>query len=167
MTNRKVTVSVVSADAEAGWVLVKYEDSELSWPIQVRVARRAGRFVVIGVELEAGLDAETWRQIPIGRIDTALNCSPVALAAVGAPGQAGSSMLRPKMKIRIPPAGQRGDGFYRSVAELYRWCAGNGVPNPAERIATANDVPATRVHGWIRDARRRGMLPPARKGKIG
>jgi transposase len=39
---------------------------------------------------------------------------------------------------------------------------------PAQTIAEANGVPVTTVHRWIREARRRGSLPPARgKGQAG
>lgn len=38
---------------------------------------------------------------------------------------------------------------------------------PAKEIAGEAGVPVTTVHRWIREARRRGFLPPARKGRAG
>jgi hypothetical protein len=49
------------------------------------------------------------------------------------------------------------------VADLYSWCAVWGVaPAPALRAAN-DDVPISTVHAWIKEARRRGVLFPARK----
>jgi hypothetical protein len=61
--------------------------------------------------------------------------------------------------LEVPRGYGRPDSFYAEVAELY----GRAVlasDRPANEIAEANEVPVTTVHGWIKEARRRGHLPP-------
>lgn len=81
-----------------------------------------------------------------------------------------------------PGAGRgHGDDFYRQVADVYRHAAAEGRP-PVLEIAsaaaggvvvakgddpTAALPPPSTVHRWIREARRRGFLPPGRVGKSG
>jgi hypothetical protein len=73
---------------------------------------------------------------------------------------------RRRRKPLTRPDGTDVDGFYRRVAEAYQ----EYVPQtkaPATDIAAEADVPLTTAHRWIREARRRGFLPPARKGRAG
>lgn len=58
------------------------------------------------------------------------------------------------------------DDFYRRVAASYSALA-RQVPNPAAELAEENELPVTTVHTWVKQARRRGFLPPGRKGKAG
>ena len=60
----------------------------------------------------------------------------------------------------------RGDGFYREVAGAYRSLAQSSA-RPAAELAEANGVPVTTAHRWVKEARRRGFLPPGRPGKTG
>jgi len=77
--------------------------------------------------------------------------------------------LSPPRADREPlgrPDGKDAEGFYRRVAEAYRELAEH-TRAPAVRIAEEANVPLTTAHRWIREARRRGFLPPAQKGKAG
>lgn len=56
--------------------------------------------------------------------------------------------------------------FYPRVAAAYSEYAPQ-TRAPAKEIAAEAKVPITTAHRWIREARRRGFLPPARKGKVG
>jgi hypothetical protein len=64
------------------------------------------------------------------------------------------------------PDGTDPEGFSRRVAEAY-----NAVVmlthRPAALLAEEAGVPATTVHRWIREARQRGYLPPAKRGMAG
>jgi hypothetical protein len=64
------------------------------------------------------------------------------------------------------PDGTDPDGFYRKVAEAYSEIVVTSA-SPAKVIAEEAEVPVTTVHRWINEARRRGFLPPARKGRAG
>jgi transcriptional regulator with XRE-family HTH domain len=51
------------------------------------------------------------------------------------------------------------DGFLADIARQYNeHVAAGRMPGP--RIAEAEGVPVRRVHRWVGDARKRGMLPP-------
>lgn len=69
-----------------------------------------------------------------------------------------------------PPGGRITDEFLQNIAELYRWAVESGRP-PAIAIAhtstDGHEVPVRTVHRWIAEARKRGFLPPAIKGKAG
>ncbi|WP_128380480.1 hypothetical protein [Streptomyces cavernae] len=64
------------------------------------------------------------------------------------------------------PDGADPDAFYRRVAEVYN-DAVRETSAPAKVLAEEAGVPTTTVHRWIFEARRRGFLPPARKGRAG
>lgn len=77
---------------------------------------------------------------------------------------------RPKAEVDAtltkPEGARYGDDFYRAVAGVYE--ALTRVTNsPAVVIADANGVPVTTAHRWIKEARKRGFLPPGHKGKRG
>ncbi|MEU4235110.1 hypothetical protein AB0F17_63490 [Nonomuraea sp. NPDC026600] len=64
------------------------------------------------------------------------------------------------------PDGSDPDTFYQEVAQAYRSAAMESQ-RPAAVLAEEAGVPVTTVHRWIREARRRGSLPPGRKGTAG
>lgn len=64
------------------------------------------------------------------------------------------------------PDGTDPDGFYRQVAEAYNAALRDSM-KPAAVLAELAGVPVPTVHRWILEARRRGFLPPARKGRAG
>jgi hypothetical protein len=72
-----------------------------------------------------------------------------------------------KRRARLTrPDGQDTDNFYRLVAHVYSDHAAS-TRAPAKELAVEAGVPVTTAHRWIREARRRGFLPQARKGKAG
>ena len=64
--------------------------------------------------------------------------------------------------------GRRGrpDDFYREVARAYLDLAQTST-RPASELAETRRVPVTTTHRWIKEARRRGFLPPGRPGTAG
>lgn len=60
----------------------------------------------------------------------------------------------------------RPDSFYAAVADEYRRRLSESV-RPVAELAEANGVPVTTAYRWIKEARRRGLLPPGRPGKVG
>jgi hypothetical protein len=120
--------------------------------VSVRLApTRSGRLVVTGVCVEApAVTADMLRQIPLAAIEREAN-------AARADGP-------------VLPALQRGDlsaeDFSRLVADHFKAWA-KAVPNPAAVMAEHAGVKSPTMHTWIRDARLRGLLPPAKRGKAG
>lgn len=73
---------------------------------------------------------------------------------------------KPRLKLKVPKGYGRPDSFYRDVADRYAYLT--TVSNrPANELAEANEVPVTTVHGWVKEARKRGFLPAQgrRKGE--
>jgi len=102
------------------------------------------------------ISSETLRSIPLRRLEAEANGVSVASAELG---------LKKAPKLHRPD-GRDPDAFYRAVATHYRWHAALSS-KPAALMAEAADVPVTTVHRWIREARRRGHLPKARRGVAG
>jgi hypothetical protein len=66
-----------------------------------------------------------------------------------------------------PPAGRRmTKEFLEDVARAYAIAARKGVP-PAPAIAEAAGVERRTVHKWIYTARKRGIMPPGTRGRVG
>jgi hypothetical protein len=72
----------------------------------------------------------------------------------------------PKVAKRPGRAGHP-DSFYEAVAEQYRELRSRGVTNPTKTIADKRHVARDTAAGWVRVARERGYLPPARRGRAG
>lgn len=74
---------------------------------------------------------------------------------------------RPADRIEPAVSGRgRPDSFYAAVADEYRRRLQESV-RPVADLAEANAVPVTTAYRWIKEARRRGLLPPGRPGKVG
>lgn len=119
---------------------------------EVRVRARqdaTGRLVVTDVWVSApDITAAVLRSVPIGRIRAGLD---LPTDSDGADQQ----LARPD--------GTDPGGFSQRVAAAYRAAAAK-THRPAAVLAEQAGVPVTTVHRWILDARRRGHLPPTRKG---
>ncbi len=59
------------------------------------------------------------------------------------------------------------DSYYQEVADTYRRCLLNGESHPIKVIAEAQVVSRNTASGWVREARKRGLLEPAHKGRAG
>lgn len=73
-----------------------------------------------------------------------------------------SVAVEPRLNLAALSGGKRPDAFYRDVAEAYSWLAGR-ERRPAKSLAAINEVPASTVHRWVKEARRRGLLGPGRR----
>jgi hypothetical protein len=58
------------------------------------------------------------------------------------------------------------DDFLRNLSGMYL-AAVNAKQAPAPFISARANVPVRTVHRWVAEARRRGFLPPATKGRAG
>lgn len=88
------------------------------------------------------------------------------LAELRARMPAAGGTERPERPRLTRPGSADPDEFYPLVARAYLEYAPQ-TRAPAKEIAAEASVPITTVHRWIREARRRGFLPPGRKGKAG
>ena len=58
------------------------------------------------------------------------------------------------------------DAFYGEVAAAYMWLVSVGLA-PAPHIAEETGAPVATVHRWVGEARKRGHLAPAARGRAG
>ncbi|MHB1582507.1 MAG: hypothetical protein ACYCU7_16220 [Acidimicrobiales bacterium] len=87
-------------------------------------------------------------------------------ATVGAARRRRRPPQPPKIAKRPGRVGHP-DEHYRDVAERYKQLRMAGVTNPTATIADQWPASRSTVAGWIRGARDRGYLPPARPGRAG
>lgn len=110
--------------------------------------------------IEANLDVDV---DPAGRY---LRGGRGAMSDEAMPMPADVPRPRKPRALRVPPASPYPDDFYRRVGDHYVWWSDHGG-RPAAAIAGQVDKPVSTVHRWVREARKRGYLPPGRAGVAG
>lgn len=163
---------------QGGWAL--YQSLEPTLTAWLRFAERGERLVLVELRVDQGIDTDTLRALPLGRIDAWANSEDGHLLrewidrgepdfATGTwlnPDLAGDEPAIPEMKLEVPSTRDYGDDFYRQVARFYA-SAAQRVRAPTMALAEANDVPVTTARRWVKEARARGFLPAGRAGKAG
>lgn len=114
----------------------------------------AGRYVLSAVMLVGdAITAEVLRKVPIAALENSVNI--------------GATQVREEVD-QLPPLkrtqGMDPEDFSRLVAEHYRTWK-KAVPHPAGAMAADAGVSVGTVHNWLREARIRKFLPPAKRGK--
>ncbi|MFY1589123.1 hypothetical protein ACN267_32225 [Micromonospora sp. WMMD734] len=175
-----------------GWVRVNgLSDGDEKFVVIAKTREWEGRRVIADLVISAGggppgVTAGKLKAVPIGWIESAIN-TPEALTwlaqqdsedpnadptreALNKRKRDYFEQLRPFSTEELPklvrPDGTNPDGFYRLVAAAYVAAVASSG-KPAAVIAERSEVPVATVHRWIAEARRRGFLPPARKGRAG
>lgn len=118
----------------------------------------SGRQVLSGLLLLGdSITGEQLRKVPVSVLENSHN-----LTASYSAGELKEDLA--KLRPLRREVGMSPEDFSRLVAEHYRAWA-KAVPSPAAAIAQEWRVKPPTVHTWIREARLRGFLPPARRGK--
>jgi hypothetical protein len=159
--------------------MVRWHELGDDYPgVHVQIAQVGGRRRIVGIRVQDpdGVTHDAIRSVPVVQLEAALNETQPTGAHWTLP-EAGSwpPPKRHELYLRDeyfqnPDGRGYGHELYERVAMLYTRCVAGGV-RPAKAIAEANeahDVSVSQVHRWIREARRRGVLAPARtKGAAG
>ena len=142
----------------------------------------AGRLHVRTMHVNATLPvtAAILRQIPIGRLEAAINARPplreLAVESAGKADQAPAAPQRSSAGDPIPiaadpsrgpltrPDGTDPEEFYSRVAQAYLDLVAH-TNRPAVEIADEANVPVATARRWIHEARRRGALPHGHQGR--
>jgi hypothetical protein len=166
-----------------GWVLADNVQGDRV-TVRFQLSER-GRLEPVELRLDGSvLDSNTLRRLPLTVMETFANTvwrseiedmigkAPVGdlhdrsvMPPQGPPGLIRRSIVRKTARLKIP-AGAKPDSFYQQVAKTYSHLA-RGSNRPAVELAEVNDVPVTTAHRWVKEARRRGFLPPGQKGRRG
>jgi hypothetical protein len=136
--------------------------------VRVQVARVGGRLRIVGIQVQNpdGVTHDAIRSLPVGQLEAALTkeqepAARFVLPEGGWPAPKPHELHLADKYFENPDGRGYGHELYERVAMLYTRCVAGGV-RPAKAIAEANDVPPSTVYRWIREARRRGTLAPAR-----
>ena len=152
-----------SSEAD-GWLRWLGEPTHLGI-IRVRAQQASdGRWHLTALWLEGAVSAEALRAVPVGRIEAALN-SQLHGAQTSGPSRSVRSARVPD-RLRSTAVSGYPDAFYESVAAIYRSLSATSS-SPVAELAEANRVPLSTAQRWVKEARRRSLLPPGRPGKSG
>ncbi|WP_131104738.1 hypothetical protein [Ornithinimicrobium sufpigmenti] len=112
------------------------------------------------------------RNLPTSRIEAAINRR--QFAVTGATRFEGGKITLPSGRVLrsedvMKPLGnpKRTPDFYEVVALQHTRLVDDGEPNPTARMAELSRVPLSTAQGWVARARRKGLLPPGRRGRAG
>lgn len=171
-----------------GWAWVN-----LPWAVDLEVwiqvtTSPGNRLIVRGIWVGTvvGVTGRGLDRLPLGRIEAAVNAPALRERLLKrlsddqldspawselppfkdlAPPRLDEHVEAPKVRLRlhIPEGRRRPDAFYAKVADVYSSQEALS-DRPAADIAEANGVPATTVARWVKEARRRGLMAPARRG---
>ena len=145
-----------------GWLRWAGEPTHLG-TIRVRAQQQSdGRWHLTALSLEGAVSAEALRAVPVGRIEAAIN------SQMHAPSPATSRPRTARVPDRLRSNAVSGypDAFYEAVASIYRRLVATSS-SPVADLADANSVPLSTAQRWVKEARRRALLPPGRPGKAG
>jgi hypothetical protein len=175
------------ADAEGRWFQFTLVDG---MGVAVKLTEREGEWVTSELYVDAQhLTPARLRSIPLARLEAAANKNPEAYryAVDAASGQdeptfaeLRASFDATRKTARLGdvhvvksgrqqlkrPTGDDPDGFYRQVGKAYREYAAV-TKKAVASIANEAEVPVGTAQRWVKEARRRGFLPPGERGKTG
>lgn len=112
------------------------------------------------------------RELPTSKIEAAINRR--QFAVTGASRFETGRMTLPSGRTLqssevMGPLGdpKRTPDFYELVALQHTRLTDDGDPNPTATMSRISNVPLSTAQGWVARARRRGLLPPGRRGRAG
>jgi hypothetical protein len=171
-----------------GWVRVDGVEGAV---VLAKTIESEGRRIIVDLVLSGnpwapGINSTVLRGLPIGWIESMIN-TPEARRVL-TEQDAGNDLTYTALERRsraefiegdqLPyaiaaetprlarPDGSDPEAFYRQVADAYNAAVARSS-KVAPLLAEEAGVPIPTVHRWIAEARRRGFLPPARRGKAG
>ncbi|MFT3969648.1 MAG: hypothetical protein QM695_05015 [Micropruina sp.] len=179
--NRKLRTSHNNVDA-GRWYLIQHV--ETSTRVLLRLQRQyvmdrhpMGEVRITGITYLpewAGdpVASPILRELPTSKIEAAINRRQFAVTGTTR-FQEGKLTLPSGRTLRssevLRPLGdpKRTPDFYELVALQHARLTDDGDPNPTATMAQLANVPLSTVQGWVARTRRKGLLPPGRRGRAG
>lgn len=148
------------------------ELERLGLELQVEFDYESGRSQIIAVHVRAarGVTVNLLRQLPLADVERQRDKELAGIRRLARKMVAAASLMELKDLLADLPDGERRrvpPRFYRLVADVYLTQVNAGSRSPSAFIAEATRNPLPTVQGWVRRARLRGHLPPARRGAAG
>ena len=122
--------------------------------------------------------AEWLRSFPLGRVEIAVNASPVLAKSIAESepaetldvpamfrGRPRGGMLLDRPRLERPAGKRLGGDFFQRVAEAYQGALADGL-NPRQTLARDSGSAPDTVARWVKEARRRGYLPETTSGRV-
>jgi len=172
-TLTKLELSPAYVGGKPGWVDARWERSDGSKgnALALMRLRTAERWYIarLLVNVPTG---ELLRDVPLARIETAVNADPgirkwVEQSADEETIERAKRDARRRPKLKRPATRRElDDAFYERVADAYRGAAAHGL-RPTKTLSEESDTPPGTVNRWIAEARRRGYLPATSPGRTG
>lgn len=173
-----------------GWIAVHSTGGGPTYFVRCRDDGHGGvEITQLLIASEERITAAALRAVPIGRIEAAINGTPLLLAAARRAAEQEDPVLErledPAMRSYLDalkakkgetaeapdaprplqrPNRSDPERFYGEVAERYLALV-QRTAKPAVVMAEESGVPVATARRWINEARRRGLLPPGRQGR--
>ncbi len=158
----------IEHEATATRVMIRLQRQLYATPDEVRITG------VIYLPWRPGdpITSHLLRELPTAKIEAAINKRLFAVKRVAT--MMGNKIVLPSgRKISdhdlLKPLGnpKQVPDFYELVALQHGKLSGQGDGNPSATMAEISGVALSTAQGWVAKARRRGLLPPGRRGRAG
>lgn len=148
------------------------ELERLGLDVRVEFATEPGRskITTLTVSSAEGVTVNALRSLPLRAIERKRDKDWASLQRFARKVTGFDALTELQELLARLPEGQRRRvpaRFYELVASVYKSQVSAGLRAPSVVIAKATDTPLPTVQGWVRRARLRGLLPPARQGTAG
>jgi hypothetical protein len=163
VTSRSGRLRTVKQGGRDWW---RWRHDELPLTVDLRADVVAGRWTIVEMRIvgaKTGVQATHLREVPLGELEADIAATMSSTYPRTYPRRYG---LVDPFDFALPERVPYPAEFFSAIADAYRWLSARGMaPGPA--LSEHFEVPLSTAHGWIKQARRRGLLPPGRKGKTG
>jgi hypothetical protein len=169
---RRAALPPKTLTVTAGGRVISGDLKRLGLEVQVTFSDEPGRSKITSLTVSAadGVTVNALRKLPLRAIERTRDRDWKSVQRTARKMVGFDALTELKELLARLPAGEhrRVPGrFYELVASVYLAQINAGFRTPSVFMADATGTPLPTVQGWVRRARLRGLLPPARQGTAG